>query len=391
MQSPFHSSIHATSTNPRAVRFHVSVPAVNPPARPTIAVSMGDPGGIGPEVLVKALADADLRRRARVHIYGLSAPLHDAARAANIDPYWWRVEQDSPAAATVGDHDVVVIERRADARSGRGDFAGEPFPAHPGLIAGELSFRWVCDAVAASKRPLGDPLHADAVCTGPINKQSWALAGHKKYPGHTELLKDLYRAKRVGMFFHVPASPPLVVKPFNVILATVHLPLMDIRNVLTIGRVYDAIDLGHEGCLRLGVHNPRIAVAGLNPHAGESGLLGDEEERLISPAIEAARESGMNIEGPFPGDTIFNAAVAGKFDLVVAMFHDQGLIPVKLLARDRAVNCSLGLPVIRTSPDHGTAFDIAGKNRADPGSMHSSLSLAARMAFPPVEVRNPQN
>jgi 4-hydroxythreonine-4-phosphate dehydrogenase len=166
----------------------------------------------------------------------------------------------------------------------------------------------------------------------------------------------------------------------RVVLATVHLPLMDIRNALTIGRVFDAIDLGVEGCRQVGIERPRVAVCGLNPHAGEGGLLGDEEERLIRPAIGHAVEAGMDVKGPFPADTVFGAAVAGRFDLVVAMYHDQGLIPVKLIARDETVNMTVGLPIVRTSPDHGTAFDIAGKGIADAGSMKASLLLASGSA-----------
>ena len=151
---------------------------------------------------------------------------------------------------------------------------------------------------------------------------------------------------------------------------------MEVRNLLTIGAVFDPIDLGHAACVQLGVARPRIAVCGLNPHAGEGGQFGDEESRVIGPAIEMARAAGMDVHGPFPADTIFKPAVEGKWDLVVAMYHDQGLIPVKMLAFDEAVNVTLGLPLIRTSPDHGTAFDLVGKNAAHPGSMKQAIRLA---------------
>jgi 4-hydroxythreonine-4-phosphate dehydrogenase len=154
---------------------------------------------------------------------------------------------------------------------------------------------------------------------------------------------------------------------------------MDVRNVLTIGCVHDPIDLGHQACVQMGIAKPRIAVCGLNPHASENGRFGDEESRVIGPAIEVARHAGIDVRGPFPGDTIFIDAVAGRYDLVVAMYHDQGLIPVKLLAFDEAVNVTLGLPLIRTSPDHGTAYDIAGRGTASPRSMIAALLLAARM------------
>jgi 4-hydroxythreonine-4-phosphate dehydrogenase len=166
----------------------------------------------------------------------------------------------------------------------------------------------------------------------------------------------------------------------KVVLATAHVPLMNVKDVLTIGRVHESIELGHELCRRLGVERPRIAVCGLNPHAGENGILGDEDGRIIAPAIDVAVQYGIDVTGPHPADTIFIAAASGKYDLVVAMYHDQGLIPVKLLGWDKAVNVTLGLPIVRTSPDHGTAFDIAGLNKADAGSMRCSIDLAIELA-----------
>jgi 4-hydroxythreonine-4-phosphate dehydrogenase len=170
----------------------------------------------------------------------------------------------------------------------------------------------------------------------------------------------------------------------RVALASAHVPLMDIRNVLTIGRVFDPIELGVDLCRQLGIAGPRIAVCGLNPHAGEHGLFGDEEDRIIRPAIEMARRHGIDASGPFPGDTVFIDAAAGRFDLVVAMYHDQGLIPVKLLGWDKAVNVTVGLPIVRTSPDHGTAFNIARSNSASEGSMRAAIALAIRLASQPI-------
>lgn len=342
----------------------MTTPATHP-RRPTLGVSLGDPGGIGAEVIVKALADRDLRKLAKWRIFGLADVLLSAAAAADIEPFWWKVDHESPVLETSKAHDVVVYDYAKEAGS-------TPFGLLPGKLAGELSFRFVEDAIAACKRPESDPLRLDGVVTGPINKAAWALAGHARFPGHTELFADRFRVKRSAMMFHGPK--------LNVILATVHLPLMDIRNVLTIGRVFDAIDLGDLTCKQLGIAKPRIAVCGLNPHAGEDGLLGDEEQRIIGPAIRLARDQHIDAKGPFPGDTIFNAAVRGDFDLVVAMYHDQGLIPVKLLYREETVNVTVGLPIVRTSPDHGTAFDIAGKNKADAGSMKSAMRLAVKLA-----------
>jgi 4-hydroxythreonine-4-phosphate dehydrogenase len=341
-------------------------------ARPKIAISLGDPGGIGPEVIVKALADPATRKQAHFRILGAQAPMDAAAHVAGIEPFWWRVSAQTPAAETAGVHDVVLLDYEP---------GGEIHAPRVTKSGGELSFRFVDDAIAQAKLPKSHPLHADAIVTGPINKAAWAKAGHKQFPGHTELLASRFGVKHFGMMFHAAAEKgsALMAHDLNVILATAHIPLMEVRNVLTIGRVSDTIDLGSDACKRLGIRNPRIAVCGLNPHAGEEGLLGDEDQRLIEPAIKIARSNGIDVSGPFPADTVFISAIQGKFDLVVAMYHDQGLIPVKLLARDCAVNMTVGLPVIRTSPDHGTAFDIAGKNLADPGSMRSAILLALRL------------
>ncbi len=339
----------------------LSLPVVRG-TRPILAVSMGDPGGIGPEVLAKALANRELRRAAHYRIYGSEEAFAQVCARADIEPFWWSVDARDDLIASARSQDVVLV------RLGEGGGVARA----PSRLGGELSFRWVEAAIRDAARERDDPLAADAIVTGPISKQAWKMAGHGNFPGHTELLAVRLRARRVSMAF--------VSERLRVVLATAHLPLMDIRDVLTIGRVHDAIDLGHQACLDLGITRPRIAVCGLNPHAGEGGQLGDEEIRIIEPAIGVARDHGMDVRGPFAGDTVFHRAVDGEFDLVVAMYHDQGLIPVKLLAWDSAVHLTLGLPVIRTSPDHGTAFDIAGRNRANPGSMIRALELAARLA-----------
>lgn len=335
---------------------------------------MGDPLGIGPEVTVKALADRELRRRARFVIFGMSGALHAAAERAGVEPFWWRAARGSPALEATGSHDAVLVDY--DDLAPRDAAPEPPIPNHgrPTRAGGAASFRFVEDAIAFAKvQPNASPhpLHLDAIVTAPISKEAWAMAGKSKYPGHTELFTTRFMAPRSRMMFVAPM--------LRVILVTTHIPLMDIRNVLTIGRVTDTIDLGAEACRRLGIARPRVAVCGLNPHAGERGLMGDEEERIIEPAVRLAREQGIDAHGPFPGDTIFRAATQGRFDLVVAMYHDQGLIPVKLLAFDRAVNTTVGLPIIRTSPDHGTAYDIAGKNLADPGSMRAAIDLAIEL------------
>ena len=357
---------------------------------------MGDPGGVGPEVIVKALCDTARRASGRFVIYGSGAAMTEAARVCNIEPFWWRVSSQSdllenldaaaPARSVVLiDDDEWALERCKDADSG----AGPRFMRRPTKLGGTLSFRWVEAAIAAAKGdklPSGEPfrgLRANAIVTGPINKQAWAMAGRGRYPGHTELLAHRFGVNRFAMMFDSPA--------LRVVLATVHIPLMDVRDRLTVGSVHDAITMGVEGCRALGVAAPRVAVCGLNPHAGEDGLMGDEEQRLIEPAIMLAREQGIDVRGPFPADTLFHRAISrthagpvsgkGEFDLVVAMYHDQGLIPLKLLGFEHAVNITVGLPVVRTSPDHGTAFDIAGKGSADERSMASAIDLAVKMTL----------
>lgn len=339
-------------------------PAPPPARRPLIGVTLGEPAGIGPEVIVKALADPKIRSLARFVIYGMNELLAYAADLTEIEVFWHRLQHDSPRSKFDLVHDVIVLDY--DEMS----FLGQAYHK-PTKQGGQASLTFLDDAIAAAMKPRGEPGRIDAIVTAPICKASWHLAGCR-FPGHTEFLQHRTKAKRVAMAF---AAPQL-----QVVLATIHLPLMEIRNVLTLGKVYDPIDLGNQMCLQMGVEKPRIAVCGLNPHASEGGQFGDEESRIIEPAIEMARQHGIDARGPFPGDTIFRDAVAGRFDLVVAMYHDQGLIPVKLLAFDDAVNVTLGLPIIRTSPDHGTAFDIVGKNLANPDSMKAAIRYAARMA-----------
>jgi 4-hydroxythreonine-4-phosphate dehydrogenase len=327
--------------------------------RPTIAITMGDPAGIGAEVIVKALADPVLRQRARYIIYGMNELLHYAADIAEYDVFWWRDQFNGRLRAYP--HDVVVVDY--DTYSMLGSAIRSP-----SKMGGEASMRFCLDAIDAAKQKL-----VDAVVTAPIAKESWKLAGYH-FPGHTELFAQRTGARRHAMMF---AGGPL-----KVVLSTVHIPLMGLWGKLNIGAVFQPIELLHQALVEwFDIPKPRIAVAGLNPHASENGQFGDEEERIISPAILMARDQGIDVSGPYPPDTVFLKALNGQFDAVVCMYHDQGLIPVKLLAFDRAVNITLGLPIIRTSPDHGTAFDIVGRNRANPGSMRSAIEMAIDLAI----------
>jgi 4-hydroxythreonine-4-phosphate dehydrogenase len=326
--------------------------------RPTIAITMGEPAGIGPEVIVKSLADPVLRHKAHFIVYGMNELLHYAADIAEFDVFWWRDQFNGRLRNYP--HDVVVVDYDQYSMLGTAIRA-------PSKMGGEASMRFCLDAIEAANRNL-----VDAVVTAPIAKESWKLAGYH-YPGHTELFAQRTNTRRYNMMF--------TGGPLKVVLATVHMPLMGLWGKLNIGAVFQPIELLHEAMVNwFGVPKPRIAVCGVNPHASENGLFGDEEERIISPAILMAKDQGIDVSGPYPPDTIFLRARDGHFDAVVAMYHDQGLIPVKILAFDQAVNITLGLPIIRTSPDHGTAFDIVGRNRANPGSMRAAIELAIDLA-----------
>jgi 4-hydroxythreonine-4-phosphate dehydrogenase len=283
--------------------------------KPRVAITVGDPAGIGPEVAARAAADRSVLEVCEPVLY-------------------------TPPAGVV--------------------FAPGVLSADAGRAAYDLLVRAAADAQRGA---------VDAVATAPINKEAFRLAG-LPWSGHTDLLAHLTGASHVAMLFHSDA--------LRVVLATVHIALAEVPRALTQASLESTIALTARELPRFDVPAPRIGVAGLNPHAGEHGLFGVEEDRVIRPAIAACRARGIVVAGPFPGDTIFVRAIRGDFDVVVACYHDQGLIPVKLVAFGQAVNVTLGLPIVRTSVDHGTGFDIAGRGVADPGSMIAAVRLAAR-------------
>jgi len=326
--------------------------------QPVIGVTMGEPAGIGPEIIVKALADPQLRRSAKFIVFGMNEHLCYAADRAEIEPYWGRhqhekIRRNYPCKVVVADYD---------------EYSLPAWVKRPSAAAGESSARFCLDAIDSARAGL-----IDAVVTAPINKTSWKLAG-VSWPGHTEMFAARCKSKRKAMMF--------LAGPLKVALATIHEALFEIRHKFTIGCVFEPIDLLNDALKKyFAVNHPKIGVAALNPHASENGQFGDEERRIISPAILLAQEQGINCSGPFAADTLFLRAVRGEFDGVVAMYHDQGMIPVKLLAFEEAVNVTIGIPIIRTSPAHGTAFDIAGRNIADPASMKAALRTAIEMAW----------
>jgi 4-hydroxythreonine-4-phosphate dehydrogenase len=282
-----------------------------------VAITEGDPAGIGPEIARRAAADARVLAACVPVLYG-------ASTEDSFEP--------GVLSASAGQAAYDAIVRAADDARSR---------------------------------------IVDAIATAPINKEALRLAGHP-WSGHTDLLAHLTGARDVAMMFF---SDEL-----RVVLATVHVPLSDVPRLLTSELVERTIALTARELPKFDKIPPRIAVAGLNPHAGEHGLFGCEEELVIAPAVARARDRGIDVSGPFPADTVFVRARKGEFDVVIACYHDQGLIPVKLVAFGRAVNVTLGLPIVRTSVDHGTAFDIAGKGVADAESMVAAVLLAARLA-----------
>jgi 4-hydroxythreonine-4-phosphate dehydrogenase len=291
-----------------------------PRAKPRVGITVGDPSGIGPEISLKAASD--------------------------------------PAVLDVCEPSLYGPHREDELRA----FTPGALSAEAGRAAYDAIARAVEDARAG---------RIDAIATAPINKEAFALADIP-YKGHTDLLAALTKSGPAVMMFYS--------EPLRVILATVHVPLREVPALLTPQWIDALIDLTARELPRFGHAQPRLALAGLNPHAGEHGVIGGEDEAVLRPAVGRARGRGIDISGPWPGDTIFGRAARGEFDAVIACYHDQGLIPVKLLAFGRAVNVTLGLPIVRTSVDHGTAFDIAGQGIADPGSLVEAVRLAARLA-----------
>jgi 4-phospho-D-threonate 3-dehydrogenase / 4-phospho-D-erythronate 3-dehydrogenase len=290
---------------------------------PRIAITVGDPAGIGPEVAAKAAGDPRVRSACEPVLYGPP--------------------------------DGVVFR-----------------PGELSAAAGHAAHEAIVQAV-------GDALRGQvaALATAPVNKQALSLAG-LRWRGHTDMLAALTSSPRVAMMFFS--------EKLRVVLATIHVPLSDVPGMLTRELLRDVIQLAARELPRFGYPRPRLALAGVNPHAGEHGLIGTEEQTVLAPAVASCRQEGIDVVGPSPADTVFVRAVQGEFDAVIACYHDQGLIPVKLAAFGHAVNVTLGLPIIRTSVDHGTAFDIAGRGIADPESMVQAVLLAARLAGDSVKV-----
>jgi len=321
-----------------------------------VGFTMGDAAGIGPEIIVKVFA-AGLRTPALV--YGDAGVLQSTIDQLDLGSQL-RVEIISEPEACSGDPAVIPVLNRWQALP-EGLRMGE-IHAEAGRGAYEYLCHAIDDAMAQRIR---------AVVTAPLNKKAMQLGGID-YPGHTEILAERSGTAHYAMML---ANPEL-----RVVLVTIHEPLAAVPSLITFEAELETIRLAHRACRQAGLLKPRIAVAGLNPHAGEDGRFGREEIEVICPAIEAARAEGLEVTGPWPGDTVFMRARMGEFDIVVAQYHDQGLIPVKYLGVEQGVNITVGLPFVRTSPDHGTAFALAGTGKASTGSMLAAIRLADAIA-----------
>ncbi len=327
-----------------------------------LVISMGDPAGIGPEVTVRALAELDEKLLSEVVVVGEGRWLRQVAEKIG-----------SPAAdLSFREMDVnritVASEKPADAVIVCNPLTEALPPLARGFdyaVFGEASFNYVKCGVELIMQG-----HGRALATAPISKRAWHLAGHN-YPGHTELLRELSGSDRVGMMFWG--------ERLKVLLATTHLPLSRVPEVLTAELLETQVMLLHAFLKRLGIAGD-IGVAALNPHAGEQGAFGDEEERILQPALDGLRRRGVPAVGPVPADVLFYQALNGRYAALVALYHDQGLVPFKMLYFNDGVNLSLGLPFIRTSADHGTAFDISEKFIADCSSMKAAVALALSLS-----------
>jgi 4-phospho-D-threonate 3-dehydrogenase / 4-phospho-D-erythronate 3-dehydrogenase len=338
------------------------------PSRPLLGITMGDPAGIGPEIAAKALAEPRVREAARAVVLGDARVVAEAARLAKVDV---PIRPLARVADALGASDRIEVLDLANA---------DPAAFTVGRVSpvcGQAAYDYIERAVR-----LATAGEIDAIVTAPINKEALALAG-VPHSGHTEILASLTGTKAYAML--------LMGRELRVIHVTTHVALRRVPDLVTRERVLRTIRLGHEAMRRLGLTAPRLAVCGLNPHAGEGGLFGDEDQREIQPAIADARAAGIDATGPWPADTVMSRAAGGEFDCVVAMYHDQGHVPVKTLGfryddTQKAwtglsgVNVTVGLPVLRVSVDHGTAFDRAGTGTANPESMIEAILVAAEMA-----------
>ncbi|MCF8564939.1 4-hydroxythreonine-4-phosphate dehydrogenase PdxA [Alicyclobacillus tolerans] len=325
--------------------------------KPVLAVTMGDPAGIGPEIAVKALLTREVYEWSRPFIIGDLSVIENALSFSGLNAAVNKISHPSEAQYNFGTIDVLDL----------GIIGGKEFKiGQVQALGGEAAFAYVKKSVELAMA--GD---ADAVVTAPINKES-LKAAHVPYIGHTEMYADMTGAKEEMTMFSI-----LNLKIF---FLTRHVGLAEACRLITKDRVLSGIDKSLQALRQLGYENPHLAVAGLNPHAGENGLFGREEVDAITPAVAEAKEKGLNVSGPVPADSVFHMARLGRFDAVLSLYHDQGHIAAKMMDFERTVSVTLGLPILRTSVDHGTAFDIAGRGQASAVSMIEALRVGAEYA-----------
>jgi len=324
--------------------------------RPVIGITMGDPAGIGPEIIVKAILEFEINKICRPVVIGDAEVIKKILKTCRLRAEIKVIDKIASAPAGSGKIEIIDLNNV--------DVKGLKYGV-PGKTCGSAAVSYIKKAaeLALSKK-------IDAITTAPINKEIINAAGFQ-YPGHTELLAELAGTKDFGLM--------MVGGGLRVILVTTHMALKDVFRNIKKDRVLRTIRLAHKAMGYFQTKAPRIAVAALNPHAGEGRLFGTEEWDEIMPAVIEARGEGLDVSDPLPADTLFHKAKERYYDIVVAMYHDQGLIPLKLLAFGKAVNVTVGLPFIRTSVDHGTAYDIAGKDCADPGSLIEAIKMAVEM------------
>ena len=322
-----------------------------------VAVTMGDPAGIGPEVIARTFTEKGFQNENRAFVVGDARIMQRAVKLMGLSLGVNKIERLEEALFEPGSVDVLQV----------GDLPGD-------LPFGELDARAGAAAFEYVRRATGLALEGSvgAVATAPLNKEAMHMGGYE-YPGHTEILAELTGTKDFAMMLRTEA--------LRVIHVSTHVSLREAIDRVSKERVLTVIHLAREALAKVGVDEPKIAVAGLNPHAGENGLFGDEDAECIAPAIVEAREEGIDASGPHPPDTVFAKARTGEFDIVVVQYHDQGHIPIKLMGFEGGVNVTVGLPFFRTSVDHGTAFDIAGTGRADHSSMRTAIELARDLAL----------
>jgi 4-hydroxythreonine-4-phosphate dehydrogenase len=320
-----------------------------------LLITMGDPGGVGPEIIAKAFGTPGIRTSCIPIVIGDTLIMAKALRLLR-NPRKLR-EITSPAEAENSGRLMHLINVNT--------MIPRLPQKKPTAEGGEACVRYIRKAVELAMHK-----QVDGIVTAPISKEALKMAGFA-WPGHTEMLAEISRTKQYAMM--------LVGGPLRVILVTIHTALKNVPELITRQRILRVIRLAKKACDMLKIRTPKIAVAGLNPHAGEAGIFGEEEITQIVPAIRQANREGIPVSGPYPPDTIFHKAYQGEIDIVVCMYHDQGLIPLKMIAFDKGVNVTIGLPFIRTSPDHGTAYDIAWKGTANPSSMIEAIKLACRL------------